>query len=396
MLTFAEAYVTVLEHAGDYGTEECSLIDSLGRVLAEDVKADRDFPPYNRATRDGIAIAFEEYKNGRRSFEVEHVLAAGVPTHRLVSKKNCVEIMTGAVVPYDTDTVVMYEHVKIEKEIATIKKEVVQGQNIHQKGSDAAKGSVVIPAGQRITAAEIGILAGVGNHLVKLRKNPKIAVISTGNEIIPVDQIPLNHQIRRSNAPTLVASLAHFGISPLSFHVVDDKDLMRQKLNYILEEMDVLLMSGGVSKGKFDYLPQIFKELGVKTIFHRVRQRPGKPFLFGKQEKYGTLVFSYPGNPVSGFATHHTYFNAWLHRSLGLPSPQIRVKLKSDIKGADGLTQLIPVRQLIEKAEVWVEAIPMNGSGDYISLNQADGLIILDEENKNHKKGQLVPFIPTR
>ena len=156
------------------------------------------------------------------------------------------------------------------------------------------------------------------------------------------------------------------------------------------------MMSGGVSKGKFDYLPQIFTELGVHTIFHRVRQRPGKPFLFGKHEGHGTLVFCYPGNPVSGFATHHTYFNAWMHRSLGMPIPEVRAKLKSDINGLPGMTQFLPVREISEGAEVWVESITMNGSGDYISLNQADGLIIIDEENKEYRKGQLVPFIRTR
>lgn len=396
MLTFGEAYIKVLEHARDYGTESCALNEALGRVLGQDILADRDFPPYDRATRDGIAVSYDEYIRGRRSFEIEAVLPAGVPTHQLSSKVNCVEIMTGAVVPYETDTVVMYEHLDIEKGIATLQQEVVQGQHIHRKGSDAAKGTLVIPAGHRISPAEIGILAGVGCDTVLVRKNPKIAMISTGNEVIPVDQVPMNHQIRRSNAPTLVAALAQFGIKPHSFHVPDDKDLMRQKLDYVLQEMDVLLMSGGVSKGKFDYLPQIFTELGVETIFHRVRQRPGKPFLFGKHNEYGTLIFSYPGNPVSGFVTHHIYFNAWMYRSMGIPIPEVRVKLKKDIIGISGLTQLIPVRWLHERAELWVDAIPMNGSGDYISLNQADGLIIIDEENKDYNKGQLVPFIQTR
>lgn len=396
MIPFGEAYVKVLDHARDYGMEQCPLDLALGRILARDIEADRDYPPYNRSTRDGIALAFDEYANGRRSFEIEAVLPAGVPTHQLASRSNCVEIMTGAVVPYETDTVVMYEHLEIEKGIATVHKEIEQGQNIHSKGSDAEKGTVLIRAGQQISPAEIGILAGVGCDPVWVRKNPKIAVISTGNEVIPVDQIPMNHQIRRSNAPTFVAAMARYGIKPLSFHVPDDKDLMRQKLDYVLQEMDVLLMSGGVSKGKFDYLPQIFSELGVETIFHRVRQRPGKPFLFGRHEAYNSLVFCYPGNPVSGFATHHAYFNAWLHRSLGIPIPDIRLKLRSPVKGLPGMTQFIPVRQVREGSDQWVEAIPMNGSGDYISLNRADGIVILEEENKDYKEGQLVPFIPTR
>ena len=396
MLTFGEAYVKVLDHAMDYGAESCSLQESLGRVLAEDVIADRDYPPYNRSTRDGIAIAFEEYDVGRRSFEIEKVLPAGVPTHQLSNKANCVEIMTGAVVPYETDTVVMYEHLDIAKGIATIQKPVERGQNIHSKGSDTIKGTELLQSGQRITAAEIGILAGMGYDQVRVRKNPKIAVISTGNEVIPIDQVPLKHQIRRSNAPTLVAAMAPFRINPLSFHLPDDKDLMRQKLDYLLQEMDVLVMSGGVSKGKFDFLPQILTELGVETIFHKVRQRPGKPFLFGKQSRYNALVFCYPGNPVSGFVTHHTYFNAWINRSLGLQQSKLRVKLHSDIKGIPGLTQLVPVQQLNKESKFWVDPVPMNGSGDYISLNQADGLVIIEAENGDHKAGQVVPYIRTR
>lgn len=396
MVTFGEAYVKVLENAMDYGTEYCNLLDSRGRVLAEDIHADRDYPPYNRSTRDGIAIAFDEYANGRRSFEIEAVLPAGVPTHRLSLRSNCVEIMTGAVVPFETDTVVMYEHLNIENGIANILKPVERGQNIHPKGSDATKGSQLIESGHRITPAEIGILAGVGCDQVQVQRNPKIAVISTGNEVIPIDQLPMHHQIRRSNAPTFVAAMAQFGIKPLSFHLPDDKDLMRQKLDYLLQEMDVLLMSGGVSKGKFDYLPQIFSELGVETIFHRVRQRPGKPFLFGAHRRYNCLIFCYPGNPVSGFVTHYTYFNAWMYRSLGLSAPEIRSKLKRGIKGIPGLTQLVPVKELTNETELWVEPVPMNGSGDYISLTRADGFVIIDEANGDHKAGQVVPYIRTR
>ncbi|NND16242.1 MAG: molybdopterin molybdotransferase MoeA [Eudoraea sp.] len=396
MISFGDAYVEVLKHAQEYGTETCSLSDAAGRVLAEDIEADRDLPPYDRSTRDGIAIAFDAYQNGRRSFEIEAVLAAGVPTHSLSKSSNCVEIMTGGVVPYETDTVVMYEHLEIEKGIAEIKKEPGQGQNIHKKGSDAKKGEILIEKNTRITAAEIGILAAVGYEQVPVKKNPKIAVISTGNELIEITEVPKNHQIRRSNAPTIVAALEFVHTRPMSFHISDDKDLLRQKLGYVIQEMDVLIISGGISKGKFDFLPQVLVELGADVLIHRVKQRPGKPFLFARHPSHNTLIFGYPGNPVSTFVSHHVYFNAWLDRSLGLKKKDLKVQLKSEIRGIGGMTQLIPVSVNVKKGKYQATPVPQNGSGDFISLVQADGIVIIDENIGTYADGQLAPYIKTR
>jgi len=396
MISFGDAYVEVLKHAQEYGMESCKLADALGRILAEDVMADRDLPPYNRSTRDGIAIAFDAYESGRRSFEIEAVVAAGVPTHSLSKPSFCVEIMTGGVVPYETDTVVMYEHLEIEKGIAEIKQTPNQGQNIHSRGSDAAKGQVLIEMNTRITAAEIGILAAVGYDQVPVKRNPKIAVISTGNELVAIDEAPKKHQIRRSNAPTIVSALEMMQIHPLSFHIRDDKDLLRQKLSYVIQEMDVVILSGGISKGKFDFLPQVLVELGTDVLIHRVRQRPGKPFLFGKHSAHNTLIFGYPGNPVSTFVSHHIYFNAWFKRSLGYAKKDVKVQLDKEVEGVEGMTQLIPVSTELKKNKLMATPVSQNGSGDFISLVNADGIVIIDEHNGTYAKGQLAPFIKTR
>ncbi|MBT8235828.1 MAG: molybdopterin molybdotransferase MoeA [Bacteroidia bacterium] len=396
MISFGDAYVEVLKHAQDYGIETCKLSDAHGRVLAEDVLADRDLPPYDRATRDGIAIAFDAYENGRRSFEIEAVVAAGVPTHSLSKPSFCVEIMTGGVVPYETDTVIMYEHLEIEKGIAEIKHLPKQGQNIHRKGSDATKGEVLIKKNIRITAAEIGILAAVGYDQVPVKSNPKITVISTGNELVEINEVPKRHQIRRSNAPTIVSALEMIQIHPLSYHIRDDKDLLRQKLSYVIQEMDVVILSGGISKGKFDFLPQVLAELGTDVLIHRVRQRPGKPFLFGKHSTHNTLIFGYPGNPVSTFVSHHIYFNAWYKRSMGYTNQDVNVQLNSEVNGLAGMTQLIPVSTEIKKSKLVATPVPQNGSGDFISLVNADGIVILDEHNGTYAKGQMAPYVKTR
>jgi len=396
MISFGDAYVEVLKHTQDYGIEACNLADATGRVLAEDILADRDLPPYNRSTRDGIAIAFDAYENGRRSFEIEAIIAAGVPTHSLSKSSFCVEIMTGGVVPYETDTVIMYEHLEIDKGIAEIKQAPKQGQNIHRQGSDADKGTVLIKKNTRITSAEIGILAAVGYDQVPVKRNPKIAVISTGNELVAIDIMPKKHQIRRSNAPTIVSALEMLEIQPLSFHIRDDKDLLRQKLAYVIQEMDVLILSGGISKGKFDFLPQVLAELGTDVLIHRVRQRPGKPFLFASHPAHKTLIFGYPGNPVSTFVSHHIYFNAWFDRTMELESKDKHVQLTQEIIGVEGMTQLIPVFTEIKKGKLLATPVPQNGSGDFISLVKADGIVIIDEHNGTYTKGQAAPFIKTR
>ncbi|MDH3698971.1 MAG: molybdopterin molybdotransferase MoeA [Flavobacteriaceae bacterium] len=396
MISFGDAYVEVLKHAQDYGNEICTLADASGRILGEDVLADRDLPPYNRATRDGIAIVYDAYENGRRSFEIEAVVAAGVPTHSLSESSFCVEIMTGGVVPYETDTVIMYEHLEIEKGIAEIKQPPKKGQNIHSQGSDAGKGTVLIEKNTRITAAEIGILAAVGYDQVPVKRNPKIAVISTGNELIAIDEVPKKHQIRRSNAPTIVSALEMMEIQPLSFHIRDDKDLLRQKLAYVIEEMDILILSGGISKGKFDFLPQVLAELGTDVLIHRVRQRPGKPFLFASHPAHKTLIFGYPGNPVSTFVTHHIYFNAWFDRSMELRRKNNFAQLTQEINGVEGTTQLIPVSIELSEGKLLATPVPQNGSGDFISLVNADGIVIIDEHNGTYVEGQAAPYIKTR
>jgi molybdopterin molybdotransferase len=396
MISFDDAYGQVLNMTRDYGTETVPIKKAIGRVLAEDVLADRDFPPFNRATKDGIAIHFDAVENGRRSFEIKGVLAAGKPTIPFVEPETCIEIMTGAVVPFETDTVIMYEDVAIQDDIASLKKVPVRGQNIHGRGSDQKKGAVILCKDTRITAATMGVLATVGKSEIKVRKLPRVAVISTGNELVDIDEQPLLHQIRRSNSYALYGALSELGIIPMLLHISDDIDLLRQKLGYIVEEMDVLLISGGVSKGKFDFIPKVLEELGVEKIFHEVAQRPGKPFWFGKSRHSQTLVFSFPGNPVSTFANFYIYFKAWLFRSLQLPYPEIKVSLTGPMERNGSLTHFVGVRTQWKDCQLKATVVSGNGSGDLLNLNQIDGFVMLPSTKNHFPKGETLPFISTR
>ena len=396
MISFKDAYHKVLALYQDFGLEQIPLETAMGRVLAEDIVADRNFPPFNRATKDGIAINYDAIENGLTSFKIEGVLAAGMPSQQLKDTSNCIEIMTGAVVPNNADTVVMYEHLIIENGAATLTKNPNRGQDIHLDGSDQKKGDLVLKKHCILSASEIGVLAAVGKASVKVRKLPKVAIVSTGNELVEVEEIPLPHQIRKSNIHTLYAALSEEGIVPTKLHLPDEKASIKKALDNTLREHKAVLLSGGVSKGKFDFLPQVLEELGVEKIFHGVYQRPGKPFWFGIQRETKTVVFSFPGNPVSTFANYNVYFKDWLSRSLGLPLPKIDVILKEAVAVKGDLTLLLRVKIMFNRGHLVATLVKENGSGDLCSLVNTDGFIVLEPKIDAYEVGELVPFVPTR
>ena len=395
MITFDEAYKNVLQHTLDLGVETVELLRSNGRVLAEDILADRDFPPFDRATKDGIAINYTAIARGVRDFRIEAVVSAGMPQQKLNDTNNCMEIMTGAVVPENADTVIMYEHLDIKNGVATLRNEVSKGQDIHRKGSDVISGTVLLDKNLRIGAAEIGVLAAVGKSEVIVKKLPKVCVISTGNELVEVAETPLPHQIRKSNTVSLFTALQEKHIEAERIHLQDDKESIRAALSHILKTNDVVLLSGGVSKGKFDFIPEVMESLKVKKVFHRVAQRPGKPFWFGVQEAQKTVVFSFPGNPVSTFANYHIYFLPWLSKTLGLAQIKKQVLLQEAIEVNPPLTRFIQVKMENKKGVLWATKVRENGSGDLTSLAHSDGFICLRPRETAYKKGESVAFIST-
>ena len=392
--------------------EEVIFADSLGRVLKEEIFADRNFPPFNRVSMDGIAISHNSFVNGQSAYKIEGVQAAGSEQLTLNDTTNCIEVMTGAMLPLNCDVVIPYEQIAIENQIASIViEELIFYKNIHKKGSDKNKGDFLISKNTLISSAEIGVLATVGKSKVKVAKNPRVMIVSTGDELVEVSQTPKEFQIRRSNVHTLVSLLKRKQIQADTAHITDDKNTLKQKVNEFLESYDVLLFSGAVSKGKFDFIPEVLDELGVEKLFHKVAQRPGKPFWFGgttisiiskqdvnqDEKKSKTIVFAFPGNPISTFVSCVKYFYPWFDKSLGIESTNQNLAiLANDITFNPSMTYFVQVKLENKNGSIYAIPIVGNGSGDLASLVEGGAFLELPADKKKFKKGEVFPVIKYR
>jgi molybdopterin molybdotransferase len=404
MISVEKALHTILQCQQDFGTETISFEHSPGRVLKEALFADSDFPPFNRVCMDGIALQLAAFDSGLRNFAIEGVQAAGSPQKTLVNNKNCLEVMTGAVLPRHTDIVIPYEQLEIKNGVAQVKVNQVRFyQNIHEKGSDKKQGDLLISTNKQITAAEIGVMATVGKAHVRVAKQPKVIVISTGDELVEVSEIPLEHQIRKSNVHSLVSLLKEKHISADTAHLPDDKDRLKSNIDHFLSSYDVLVFSGAVSKGKFDFLPEVLEELGVKKLFHKVKQRPGKPFWFGqlnslredKTPKKAT-IFAFPGNPISTYVNCLKYFYPWIRKSTGLNLQCETAELGAEIQFQPPMTYFLQVTLTSQNGKCIAMPLPGNGSGDLANLVMADAFIELPADRNTFQKGEVYPVLRYR
>lgn len=396
MISVSEATQAILVHLHSPQIVSLPIEKAIGSVLAEPIQADRDFPPFDRVTMDGIAIAYEEYNKGKRAFLIERTLAAGEPSITLHNRSNAIEVMTGAMLPVGSDTVVRYEDLIInDKQIATFRDvEINKGQSIHRQGQDARKNDTLLQPGLKLSAAEIALLASVGKSEVKVYGVPKAAVIGSGDELVGVNESPLPHQIRRSNTYALQAAMHNMGWKANQYHLADNKAELKTSLEKLLADHDVLILSGGVSKGKFDFIPSVLDELGVKKIFHEVSQRPGKPFWFGV--KGSKQIFALPGNPVSTFMCFYRYIRPWFYRSLGLETTTGYAVLAKDFSFARKLTYFLQVEVKNEAGRLLAYPDQGGGSGDFANLKKVDGFLELPAERADFKAGEVFPFIPFR
>ena len=396
LTTVKDALHIILKSSEEFGIEEVDFINSVGRVLKEDIVADRDFPPFNRVSMDGIAISAEAFNQGIRQFKIEGVQAAGSPQLTLQNTNNCIEAMTGAMLPKNTDVVIQYELLEIKNGIATVNLDAVKSfQNVHLKGLDRKEKDVLIPKNTLITPAEIGVFATVGKTRVKVAKQPKVMIVSTGNELVEVAKTPAEHQIRRSNVFALVSLLEKLNIKAKTTHILDDKKTLETKIASFLSEYDVLLFSGAVSKGKFDFIPEVLDNLGVEKLFHKVKQRPGKPFWFGK--KGIKTVFAFPGNPVSTFVSCLKYFYPWYNKSVGLNFENGQEAILSeDFYFKPNLTYFLQVKLHQNEGKLIATPIAGKGSGDLANLVDADAFLELPDDSSNFTKGQVFPLITYR
>jgi molybdopterin molybdotransferase len=393
-VTVKEAIELILKEKRTFPDERIPMDAALGRVLREPLAADRDFPPFNRVSMDGIAIAYEAFEKGQRRFPIEDIQAAGDHRKRLGTSENCMEVMTGAVCPDGADTVIRYEDISIVDGVAQINLETIQKrQNVHPQGKDRKAGEVIVRAGKRLSPAEIGVADTIGKDKLRVAGQPKVAVISTGDELVEVGEKPLPHQIRKSNVHSLKTALAEQQISSELLHLNDSEAEIRLSLGDALEKYDVLLLSGGVSKGKFDFIPKVLSELGVEKCLYKVAQRPGKPFWFGKRK--GTLVFAFPGNPVSSFLCFFVYFLPWWRASVGLPAmPPQYAALAEDFVFRPSLTYYLQV-QLSSAPDGRTIALPVKGkgSGDLANLVDANAFLELPPGREQFRAGEVFKVV---
>ncbi|MFD2146701.1 molybdopterin molybdotransferase MoeA [Mucilaginibacter antarcticus] len=391
MITVKEAEGLILENTRDYGAEIVMFDEALGRVLAETIKADRDLPAFNRVTMDGIAINYSAFENGTRSFAIKGTQAAGANPIEINSEDQCVEIMTGAAMPEAVDTIIRYEDIEIKEGIATVlAANVKKGQNLHLKGTDKKQGDLLLSPGTTITPAVISLIASVGEAELRVKRLPRVVIISSGDELVEVAATPSPYQIRRSNNYMVQAILAREGIKASLINIPDDPEVIQHHLAICLQNYDVILMSGGISMGKFDHIPQALAALRVQQIFHKVQQRPGKPFWFGKHDN-GVVVFAFPGNPVATFMCTQRYFVPWLNASLGKEeSKPIFAVLESDLTFEPQLAYYLQVKlQFTGQGQLLATPLAGNGSGDFANLADTDAFMELPSEINEFKKGEV-------
>jgi molybdopterin molybdotransferase len=396
MITAEQALKLVLGATQEFGEEKIPFIQSQGRVLKEDIVADRDFPPFDRVSMDGIAISIDAFEKGQRTFEIEGIQPAGAPQLSLNHTSNCLEVMTGAVLPKNTNAVIRYEDVEIQNGKATILIDSISElQNIHLQGKDRKEGDLLLTKNTIISPAEVSVFATVGKSMINVAKQPKVMIISTGDELVDVQEQPLSHQIRRSNVYTLVSLLQNLKIDANTDHITDDKEALKTKIASCLKDYDVLLFSGAVSKGKFDFLPEVLDELGVKKLFHRVSQRPGKPFWMGTTAN--CRVFAFPGNPVSTYVNCLVYFYSWFYKSNSVEVFEETAILTEDVAFKPNLTYFLQVKLSDKYGHLLATPVKGNGSGDLASLVDADAFIRLPKtQETTFKQGDNFPVIRYR
>jgi molybdopterin molybdotransferase len=378
-----------------FDTETVALERAVGRILRQPVHAERDQPPFDRVMMDGIAIRFTDFDGGQRSFPVQSRQHAGDPAHTLEAGK-CIEIMTGACLPEGADCIVPVERVTTNDGEATIESgySAESRQFVHGRGSDHKEGAQLLRPGTRIAPADIAIIASAGLPGVEVSCLPTIRIISTGNELVAPGLPIAPHQIRESNGPAVIAMLNKHGYSDCEHdHVVDDVGILEHRISKHLDEADVLVLSGGVSMGKADFVPQVLQKLGVDVVFHKISQRPGRPMWFGigpnKQ-----AVFALPGNPVSTLVCCRHYVIPALARASGAaPGNPEFAALAQDVAFRPRLTCFLPAR-LVSNAAGTLLALPVhtNTSGDFASLTGTDGYVELALEDKFFAAGTTVPL----
>jgi len=367
-------------------TEQVSALEAAGRILAEDVTADRDYPPFPRSARDGFAVRAADVPGDLR---VIGEVRAGELYSGEVTAGEAVEIMTGAPLPEGADAVVMVEHTERSGNRVQVSRSLKVGENFNPQGIEAKHGSTVLTAGRRLGFAEIALLAMVGRECVAVYRRPRVAILPTGDEIVEAGQAPEAFQIRNSNAWSMAVQVARAGGDPQILPIARDNyesthNLMLQGL-----ETDLLLLSGGVSAGKYDLVERVLADLDAQFFFDRVLIQPGQPLVFGTAR--GKFFFGLPGNPASTMVTFEVFARAAVELLSGANEAPLRLlqaPLSKELSHRPGLTRFLPAQVSADGSTVTPE--PWQGSGDVNSLARANAFLVTEPDRESWAAGEMI------
>lgn len=400
MLSLEQARCVVIDRVsarpGPRPPERVALAGALGRILAKEIRSDRRYPPFDRSTRDGYAVRASEAAPGGRLRCVGE-MKAGDEVRFALAPSTCVQIMTGAAVPPEADAVVMIEFTERAGDQVRFSRETRSGQNIVRRGSEAKANQTLLVVGTRLGFAEVAIAAQVGATELSCHPRPRVAILSTGDEVVPAEDTPGPFQIRNSNSVSLAAQARLAGAEPIVLgNAPDRSEVLRAK---IIEGLaaDILVLSGGVSMGKYDLVEGVLKGLGAEFYFDAVAIRPGKPAVFGRCGE--TFVFGLPGNPVSTMVTFELFVTAAIDVLCGAPAralPFLEARLAESVCEKAGLTHFLPARLEWKGTEPWVRALKWQGSGDIAALAQANCFLVVPADRDQSKEGFHVAVLPRR
>jgi molybdopterin molybdotransferase len=398
MLSFEEARQVVISQSKKYtsarSTLELDVNDALGYVLAQEVCSDREYPPFDRSTRDGYAVRATEAAQGA-ILPCFGEIKAGDTVSQPLKPGTCIQIMTGAAVPAGADAVVMIEFTRRSEDNVTFDRGTQSGQNIVPRGSEAHSGDLALRPGLRLGFAELAVAAQVGATTIRCTNKPRVAILSTGDEVVPINETPEPFHIRNSNTVSLAAQVRLAGGEPIALINAQDRvDDLSAKIEQGLRE-DVLVLSGGVSMGKYDLVETVLKSLGAEFFFDVVAIRPGKPAVFGRCRN--TLVFGLPGNPVSTMVTFQLFVTAALDVLSGAearPLPLLEATLAEALAEKAGLTHFLPARLVWRGGVAYVTALRWQGSGDISTLTRANCFLLVPADRSNIPAGEKVSVLP--
>ena len=404
VLSFSEALTVVQQHASGLSPTEpelVSLLDGVRLALAEDLVADRDFPPFPRATRDGYAVRSEDVSSMPAKLHCVGELRAGASLEQssvTVKPGEAVEIMTGAPVPSGADAVVMVEYTDRNGEGVTVKRTVTAGENVVPAGSEARKGTVMASRGTRVNHVTVAVAAAVGRADVAVYRRPRVAVLATGDELVDINFAPGPNEIRNSNSYSLAAQVHEAGGEAVILPVAHDEAAELEVLIRKGAECDLLLLSGGVSMGKYDLVEHALSKLGAQFFFTGVLIQPGKPLVFGELRgaNKATPFFGLPGNPASTMVTFQLFVRPVLDALAGARQQAplfAQARLKSDFKIKPGLTRFLPARLDGTHGQPEVELLKWQGSGDLMALAQANCYIVVPPDKEHFAMGENITVL---